>query len=178
MKEKFPIDMYINLRLYFVKLLYKGNLMKIFIMRHGEAEMFAKSDKDRTLTEFGEKSSAGQGIWLKETAGYFNKVLVSPYIRAKQTFEYINNIFSEQLTEQAETWDAITPYGNAEIVVDYLSVLCDEDIQQILIVSHLPLVGEIVAELCGKNNVSFLPATIAEIDWDGEIGKLIQTKNP
>ncbi|WP_386686047.1 phosphohistidine phosphatase SixA [Lonepinella sp. MS14437] len=152
--------------------------MKIFIMRHGEAEMFAKSDKDRPLTEFGEQSSSNQGAWLKETAAQFDKVLVSPYIRTKQTFEYINNIFDDKLTERTEIWDAITPYGKAEVIVDYLSVLFDEDIQQILIVSHLPLVGEIVAELCGKNNVSFLPATIAEIDWDGEIGKLIQTKNP
>ncbi|WP_439242603.1 phosphohistidine phosphatase SixA [Lonepinella sp. BR2474] len=156
--------------------------MKIFIMRHGEAEMFAKVDKERTLTEFGEQSVLRQGTWLKEklqeNATHFDKVLVSPYARTKQTFDCINRNFDNVLSEHTEIWDAITPYGKAEVVVDYLSALFDEEIQQVLIVSHLPLVGEIVAELCGKNNVSFLPATIAEIDWDGEHGKLIQAKLP
>ncbi|WP_439257548.1 phosphohistidine phosphatase SixA [Lonepinella sp. BR2271] len=152
--------------------------MKIFIMRHGEAEMFAKSDKERTLTEFGQQSAASQAHWLKSTALQLDKVLVSPYTRAKQTFDYINQAFDDQLSDCAEVWDAITPNGKAELVVDYLSVLFDQDINQVLLVSHLPLVGEIVAELCGKNNVSFLPATIAEIDWDGEIGHIIQAKKP
>ncbi|MCK8898736.1 phosphohistidine phosphatase SixA, partial [Haemophilus influenzae] len=37
-------------------------------------------------------------------------------------------------------------------VIDYLEVLKDEGVKSVLIVSHLPLVGEIVAELYGKRN--------------------------
>ncbi|MCK3659015.1 phosphohistidine phosphatase SixA [Pasteurellaceae bacterium Pebbles2] len=150
--------------------------MKIFIMRHGEAEMFAKSDKERQLSEFGQESAFNQGIWLKSTALCFDKVLVSPYVRAQQTFQQVNQAFEQQLTPLAETWDAITPYGNAELVSDYLSVLFDQGVECLLIISHLPLVGEMVAELCGRNNVSFMPATIAELEWDGDSGKVLQAK--
>lgn len=151
--------------------------MKIYVMRHGEAQMIASSDKARELTEQGNKQATAQGIWLKSFVLSFDKVLVSPYMRAKQTFEQINQVFDNNLDHKSEVWDAITPYGNAELVSDYLATLEDEGIQNILIISHLPLVGEIVAEFCGKNAVSFYPATIAEIDWDTEKGTLIQIKN-
>lgn len=152
--------------------------MKVFVMRHGEAEMMANSDKARQLTARGQKQANAQGIWLKSTALSFDKVLVSPYVRAKQTFEQVNQVFDNGLDHNSEVWDAITPYGNAELVSDYLATLEDEGIQNVLIISHLPLVGEIVAELCGKNPVSFYPATIAEIDWDTESGTLVQIKSP
>lgn len=151
--------------------------MKIYIMRHGEAEMMATSDKARQLTEQGKKQAYSQGTWLKSTALFFDKVLVSPYVRAKQTFEQVNQIFDNALDHKSEIWDAITPYGNAEVVSDYLATLDEEGVQNVLIISHLPLVGEIVAEFCGKNTVSFYPATVAEIDWDTESGKLIQIKS-
>ena len=39
--------------------------MKVFIMRHGEAEVVASSDEARHLTEYGRKQSISQGQWLK-----------------------------------------------------------------------------------------------------------------
>ena len=60
-------------------------------------------------------------------------------------------------------------------MADYLSVLQEEGIESVLLVSHLPLVGSIVSELYGKlNPISFYPSTIAQIDWDGEKG-IIET---
>ena len=39
--------------------------MKIFIMRHGEAEVIASSDEARHLNDYGRKQSILQGQWLK-----------------------------------------------------------------------------------------------------------------
>ena len=39
--------------------------MKIFIMRHGEAEVVSSSDEARHLTDYGRKQSILQGQWLK-----------------------------------------------------------------------------------------------------------------
>ena len=39
--------------------------MKVFIMRHGEAEVVASSDETRRLTDYGCKQSISQGQWLK-----------------------------------------------------------------------------------------------------------------
>ena len=159
--------------------------MQIYIMRHGEAEMLARSDKDRHLTEFGKAQSFKQGQWLKTTLNStaLNKVIVSPYIRAVETFEQVNAVFDGALTEISETWDAVTPYGNPELVRDYLDSWAEEndgDELTVLIISHLPLVGEIVAEFCGKNNVSFHPSTLARVNWDwmNDKGSLLEAKLP
>ncbi|MDU6708243.1 phosphohistidine phosphatase SixA [uncultured Haemophilus sp.] len=148
--------------------------MKIFIMRHGEAEVIAASDEARHLTEYGRKQSISQGQWLKthlnSTALSVQKVIVSPYVRAQETFELVN-LALDNILNDVETWSGVTPYGNATLVADYLSVLQKQGVESVLLVSHLPLVGSIVSELYGKRNpISFYPSTIVQIDWNGEEG--------
>lgn len=159
--------------------------MRIYIMRHGEAEMLARSDKERHLTDLGKEQSSQQAEWLKTALNStaLNKVIVSPYIRAVETFEQLNTIFNNELTQLSETWDALTPYGNPELIRHYLDSWAEEndgDNLSVLIISHLPLVGEIVAEFYGKNTVNFHPATIAVVDWDwmNDKGILVETKLP
>ncbi|OOF58348.1 phosphohistidine phosphatase SixA [Rodentibacter myodis] len=157
--------------------------MKIFIMRHGESEVMAKTDKDRHLTEYGKKQAFAQGEWLKNftksTALSLQRVLVSPYVRALETFEQVNIAFADGLKPNLEIWEGITPYGSAELVTDYLSVLKKEGIESVLIISHLPLVGEMVADLYGKRNpISFYPATIAQIEWQNGKGEIISRSYP
>ena len=156
--------------------------MKVFIMRHGEAEVVASSDETRCLTDYGRKQSISQGQWLKthlnSTALSIQKVIVSPYIRAQETFELVNSALDNILND-VETWSGITPYGNATLVVDYLSVLQEQGVESVLLVSHLPLVGSIVSELYGKRNpISFYPATIVQIDWNGEKGTIETYRYP
>lgn len=148
--------------------------MKIFIMRHGEAEVVSSSDEARHLTDYGRKQSILQGQWLKthlnSTALSVQKVIVSPYVRAQETFELVN-LALDNILNDVETWSGVTPYGNATLVADYLSVLQKQGVESVLLVSHLPLVGSIVSELYGKRNpISFYPSTIVQIDWNGEEG--------
>ncbi|MBF0751129.1 MULTISPECIES: phosphohistidine phosphatase SixA [unclassified Pasteurella] len=157
--------------------------MKIFVMRHGEAEVIAKSDKDRRLTEYGKKQAFAQGEWLKNyiksTALSFDHILVSPYQRALETFEQVNNQFEGTLQSNLEIWEGITPYGSAELVAGYLSVLKNQGIESVLIISHLPLVGEIIAELYGKRNpISFYPATLVQVDWKEGKGEIVSYHYP
>ena len=156
--------------------------MKVFIMRHGEAEVVASSDETRRLTYYGRKQSISQGLWLKthlnSTALSIQKVIVSPYVRAQETFELVNSALDNILND-VETWSGITPYGNATLVADYLSVLQEQGIESVLLVSHLPLVGSIVSELYGKRNpISFYPSTIVQIDWNGEKGTIETYRYP
>lgn len=154
-------------------------------MRHGEAEVMAKSDQARHLTAYGIKQAFSQGQWLKtylkSTALLhdLSYVIVSPYVRAQETLEQVKQAFEGEFTPQVETWEGLTPYGNAQTVVDYLSVLKKDGIKAVLLVSHLPLVGEIVAELYGKRNpVSFYPATIAQLAWGGHDATIETFKYP
>lgn len=157
--------------------------MNIFIMRHGEAEVMAKSDQARHLTAYGIKQAFTQGQWLKTyldtESTALSRVIVSPYVRAQETFEQVNLAFEGALTNKMEIWEGITPYGNAETVVDYFSVLKDEGVTSVLMISHLPLVGEVVAELYGKRNpISFYPATIAQLHWPEERAEILIHKYP
>lgn len=155
--------------------------MKIFIMRHGEAEVMTKTDKARRLTEYGKKQAFAQGLWLAKqlNATALERVLVSPYQRAQETFEQVNRAFAGELSSLQEIWEGITPYGNAESVADYLSVLENEGMKNILLISHLPLVGEIVAELYGKRNpISFYPATLAQINYKDGKGEILNYHYP
>ncbi|MCW9714750.1 phosphohistidine phosphatase SixA [Avibacterium sp. 21-594] len=154
--------------------------MKIFVMRHGEAQTIAPSDSARPLTENGKQQSYQQGQWLHSINAEFDKVLVSPYLRAQQTFEQVNLAFQNQLQTKLETWDGITPYGDAGLVRDYLTVLAQDGVESLLIISHLPLVGDIVRELCGRNPANFYPAVIVEIETDDNIthNKVVQAQSP
>ena len=88
--------------------------MKIFIMRHGEAEHFADSDAARQLTPRGRVESEAVARACKEQGfAQFDKVLVSPYIRAQQTWQEISEYFA---AKSIETCEDITPYGQSEHV--------------------------------------------------------------
>ncbi|MBV7388898.1 phosphohistidine phosphatase SixA [Pasteurellaceae bacterium TAE3-ERU1] len=148
--------------------------MRIFIMRHGEAEIMAASDAQRNLTPYGQKQAAEQGLWLSEAANHIDKVLVSPYYRAMQTYDKLAGSTQTALPDEIETWDALTPYGNTSLVLDYLQTLHNDGVKNVLIVSHLPFVEDLVTALCdGPQQVGFSTATIAEIEWHGDAGDFI-----
>jgi phosphohistidine phosphatase len=119
--------------------------MNIYIMRHGEAGYHASSDTQRALTPYGIKQSQQVAYWLQQQAIQLDYALVSPYLRAQQTFAEVNNILS---VNQVEIDPTLTPAGSPERIADYLLTLSDPNINGLLIVSHLPLVGYLVNQLC------------------------------
>ncbi|RRN04541.1 phosphohistidine phosphatase SixA [Bibersteinia trehalosi] len=159
--------------------------MKIWIMRHAEAGFNAPSDSLRTLTPDGLAMAKAQGKKLgeqfKQQHIALDKLLVSPYIRAMQTKEALIEgmqavDFSQNFSNIEEQWDGITPDGIAESVLDYLSFLREEGARNVLIVSHLPLVFELVQALTQfQASVHFYPAVVAEIDWHRNNGQLISS---
>ncbi|WP_070963543.1 phosphohistidine phosphatase SixA [Vibrio sonorensis] len=140
--------------------------MKIFIMRHGEAETYASSDSERALTKRGEEASLKVAQACSEQGfAQFDKVLVSPYLRAQQTWQMISNTFK---TSKMETSDDITPYGDSSQVYDYVSALIEvENPETILLVSHLPLVGYLTAEFVADMVAPMFPTSgLVCIDYD------------
>lgn len=161
--------------------------MNIWIMRHGEAGFDAPTDAARSLTNKGVENVQSQGKWLGQQLAERNiqldKIIVSPYLRAKQTLENllegiqaVNS--SQHFTNVIEEWEEITPKGNPEMVVNYLHFLREEGAKQVLLVSHLPLVYDLTQSLTHHQaNVMFPTATIAEISWSQQVGEIIQIKH-
>ncbi|WP_158538064.1 MULTISPECIES: phosphohistidine phosphatase SixA [Corallincola] len=142
--------------------------MQVFIMRHGQAEELAGRDKDRALTPDGRLESSLMARWLVEQGGHFQYALVSPYLRAQQTFSQVNAVLGIQRSD-VEVLEELTPHGTPDAVADYLYALADKGIDSLLIVSHMPLVSFLVEQLdCKHATPMFSPSSVARIDFDIE----------
>ena len=154
--------------------------MHLFIMRHGDASLVASNDVQRPLTEQGKVEVNLMGKWLKGLGVNIEHLLVSPYLRAQQTSSELLSELSGQ--PKVKTLDIITPSGNAARVHDYIDGFIDvSHCQQLLVVTHMPLVSYLVAELTvDQKSPIFQTAAIAEIDYDTTTmkGQLVRLISP
>lgn len=144
--------------------------MKVFIMRHGEAEHFANSDAERELTTRGrEQSLAVARACERQGFHQFDSVLVSPYIRAQQTWQTISSAFTTH-DDGFSTYQDITPYGTSSDVFHYVSALiASKNLDTVLLVSHLPLVGYLTAEFVSGIAPPMFPTSgLVCIEYDAE----------
>ncbi|WP_035343231.1 MULTISPECIES: phosphohistidine phosphatase SixA [Dickeya] len=142
--------------------------MQVLIMRHGDAVPDAASDALRPLSHRGEEESRLMAAWLHSQSITIDKVLVSPYMRAQQTLAVVAEQFP---LPQSECVPELTPGGDAGQVRDYLYALEQQGLHGVLLISHLPLVGYLVAELCpGETAPMFATSAVANIQFDGQAG--------
>ena len=159
--------------------------MQLYIMRHGEAQSPVGQnftcDSERPLTQQGRFEAQLMANWLSKMQVTFDHVWVSPFLRAQQTCA----ISIENRQNHAKTLDFITPSGDAKEVHDFIDGfaidLASDKEQSILIVSHMPLVSYLVAELTHFEAAPiFATAAIAQIDYDIATmqGKLVRLVSP
>ncbi|MCY7295861.1 phosphohistidine phosphatase SixA [Alteromonas sp. a30] len=145
--------------------------MRLFIMRHGEAEPYNTSDEARNLTIYGRSQAQQAGIWLKQEYDQIDMALVSPFVRAKQTLESIQQFVD---VGRVEINTDITPCGNPSLVHDYVDVLLNEhsDVKSLLLVAHMPIVSFLLDEFCKSNQAAlFGTASIFSVDYDVSISR-------
>lgn len=143
--------------------------MQVFIMRHGDAALDAASDSVRPLTPCGCDESRLMANWLKGQKVDIERVLVSPFLRAEQTLDVVGDCMN--LPAQVDVLPELTPCGDVGLVSAYLQALANEEIGSVLVISHLPLVGYLVSELCpGETPPMFTTSAIANVTLD-ESGK-------
>lgn len=151
--------------------------MKVYIMRHAEAGYSATSDSSRPLTPLGKQQCVAVALWFKQQNISFDLAMVSPYLRTQQTLTILNQEIS---INKVETSQLLTPNCSADNLVDNLTILPLMGISSVLLVSHLPLVGYLVNELCPSiAPPMFSPADVAciTISSDGQ-GKLEWIHHP
>ncbi len=106
--------------------------------------------------------------WLKGQK-WILSVLVSPYLRAEQTLDIVGECMN--LPKHVDVMPELTPCGDVGMVSAYLQALANEGVATALVVSHLPLVGYLVSELCpGKRPDVHHPAiACVTLDADGKV---------
>ena len=111
--------------------------MKVWILRHGEAQGQARSDAERELTAHGREEVLQSAAHLMGKP--LTRIIVSPYVRTRQTAELVRQALG--FTGQIAVAPWLTPESDPDQVLTHLSSYADEDV---LLVSHQPLVGALI----------------------------------
>ena len=112
--------------------------MNLIIMRHGEAEPYASSDRDRALSDYGRQQAYAAGEWLKANDISISQCWASPYLRTQQTAECVQSVYGELPTTPA---GFLTPGSSPMAVVEQLR---DNANNNLLVISHNPMVSQLV----------------------------------
>lgn len=140
--------------------------VNIFIMRHGEAQPVAPTDAARELTAAGRKEVEQSARYLAAQVDKFDLVLVSPYIRAQQTWQIVSSFCPQP--EVLQTVDELVPEASPEALHDFLDALIEQhQSDNILLVSHMPLVSYLVSELStSKMAPIYMTAAVGHVSYD------------
>ena len=147
--------------------------MKLIIMRHGEAERFRLQDNTRSLTSLGEKQAITAGKWLNDYLGAdlpIDIALVSPYIRAQQTYGQLSK---QVKVIEKQTCEDVIPEGDPKVAHDFIQVLFKAPSQPnvILIVSHMPFVSYFLEEVhVEKKSMLFDTTSVVIVDYALAVG--------
>lgn len=130
--------------------------MKLWLLRHGAAEAYQKHDADRQLTEQGRQQVLQAAEFLRGVN--FDRVLSSPYIRARQTTELICAALPYAGTVEIVPW--LTPEDDVREVVRKLD---GYPVKNLLIVAHQPLLGYLASWLVDADRQHGLPMDTASV---------------
>ncbi|QSX34966.1 phosphohistidine phosphatase SixA [Shewanella avicenniae] len=152
--------------------------MQLFLMRHGEAEHHARSDRERSLTESGTYNSGMMSEWLKNSVSEFDLVLVSPYLRAMQTWTEVSAHFPQP--HKVKVLDELVPAADPEMASRLVMAYAEQfKAQNVLVVSHMPLLGYMVSEFVpGMEPPLFATSAVALVDLMGKHASLMWQQSP
>lgn len=130
--------------------------MKLWIMRHGQAHAMADSDPQRTLTARGHQEARKMAIELVDEP--LDVILASPYTRAQQTAAEVVDVTGYRRAVATVPW--LTPDDDPMAVIDFLA---ERSEQSMLLVSHQPLVSQLISVLVDGNRQGHYPMSTASL---------------
>lgn len=135
-------------------------MIRIWVLRHGDAERQTQRDAERALTGHGRECARRAGAWLAARVTPELQVLASPYVRARQTAEAALLAMPGKAIATAE-W--LIPDFDPRAA---LRELAGCGAREMLLVSHQPLVGALIGLLVSDDYRAGPPmdtATLAEL---------------
>lgn len=146
--------------------------MKLWILRHGEAEPRANSDAERRLTSHGREQVLYSAALLLGQP--LQAILVSPYVRAQQTAALVQETLDFPQSLRTVAW--LTPESSVREAITELEQL---GFEHVLLVSHQPLVGALVGMLEHghlQQPAAMSTASLAELEGDWPLPGLMSLK--
>jgi phosphohistidine phosphatase len=143
--------------------------VKLWILRHGEAEPRANTDAERRLTAHGREQVLHSAARLLGQP--LQAIIASPYVRAQQTAALVHDTLG--FAEPVRTVPWLTPDSDVQEVIAEIERL---GLDQVLLVSHQPLVSTLVGML-EHGHVQQSPpmstASLAELEGDWPLAGLM-----
>lgn len=147
--------------------------MKVWVLRHGEAEPQARSDDQRNLTEHGRKQVLRSAAHLLGQP--LDAIVASPYVRAQQTAQLVRQALGFDKDVLTVPW--LTPDSDPDRALDRLDAL---GLDNVLLVSHQPLVSTLLGLLVNGSRQSGEPmstASLAELEGDAPLAGLMSLRS-
>lgn len=136
--------------------------MRLWLLRHGQAEAQARSDAERALTAHGREEVRQVAVQLQGRR--LGAILASPYVRAQQTAALVREALG--FTDGIHTVPWLTPDSDPREVLKQLDRYAQDEL---LLVTHQPLVGALAGLLIHGHRQQALAmhtASLAELDGD------------
>ena len=115
---------------------------RLLLIRHAQAAD-ASPDRERPLTDHGRGAAAAIGAWLRDSGRVPDRVLVSPALRAQQTWAAAAESLGADL---APTVDQRIYDNTVESVLELIGEVPD-DVGTLAVVGHNPSIGELAFTL-------------------------------
>lgn len=135
----------------------------IILLRHGEAGYDAPTDELRELTERGIRFVRHQATAYAKQMQQIDKVICSPYTRTQQTAKLVRDTLPELPFELDARWVPEAPLQEA------IASLEEHAEQNILVVTHQPLIGNLIAYLVDGNlqqPANLMPGELVVLDTE------------
>ncbi|WP_166827052.1 phosphohistidine phosphatase SixA [Thalassoroseus pseudoceratinae] len=146
-------------------------VMRLMLMRHGEAAYSAPTDAQRPLTMAGALRSLRTGQWMAQTGIGPGLVLHSPLLRARQTAEQLVEGLATSLTADAEReWlgPGLSEDALLQTAREQASTASVAE-SSLLVVGHQPQISVVAGRLVNGGSILFEPGTVACIQFSGKI---------
>ncbi|MGC8770052.1 MAG: phosphohistidine phosphatase SixA [Brevinematia bacterium] len=129
--------------------------MEIYIVRHALAENAdeKKDDKDRSLIDKGFKETKAIGKILKKLDVKPDLLVSSPLTRAIQTADIIASKLNYK--KKINVAKELLPESKPEDILNLITSKIGSKVKSLIIVGHMPLLGEFISFLLGIKNFVF-----------------------
>lgn len=134
--------------------------MRLWLLRHGEAQLQASTDAARALTAQGCEQVRKAALQLKGRP--IRQIIASPYLRTQQTAALVVEVLGYSSPIITAPW--LTPDSQSRNVIRQLDRFADDEI---LLVTHQPLVGDLAGLLIHGHReqpLAMMTASLAELD--------------
>lgn len=126
--------------------------MNLYIMRHGDA----LAEGERPLSERGREETKLSVRGLKVLGANPTLILHSPLLRAAETAQILVDMFSVS-SSKCLPLELLAPGGKRELLLQEIRRLSTDDHDEIVLVGHLPDLGELITYLVWGEPVKEIP---------------------